>query len=240
MLSGLAAALAALSLTVTTQNVRVGLPADQVRHDVGLASRHSTIVLTQEMRGRHARFYAPAGWGAAQLGRGMRGDCATYWKRSAWELRRAWLVPLTRATFLRGHRWALVTVLRGAQATVVTVCLHMAPRALDRRPSYRHGMAQLAALVDRLRRHWRYVLVGGDWNRAWGADHSQRLVGFPAVALPRHGMRSWAPPRATGPKGGRPDYFYWRSPAIRATSLHVIGHTFSDHQGARIHLRLAR
>lgn len=240
MLSAVAAAvLAAVSLTVTTQNVRVSLPPAQARHDIAQAAEHSSLVVTQEMGKRHARRFAPAGWGTAHFSGLSRGDCATYWKRDRWTLRRSWAVQLTAADgFRHGHRWALVTVLRDHQTTVALVCLHMITRALDRRPVYRRGIGRLAQLLTRLHSHWPHVLVGGDWNLAWGTDHQLRLPGFPAVRLPAHGMRSWAPSRATGPQGGRVDFFYWRRHAITCTGLRIIGHTYSDHQGTRIHLRL--
>lgn len=233
MLTALAASLAALSLTVTTQNVRVGLPAGQARHDIAQASQRSSLVLTQEMQGRQARQLAPPGWGVAQYPGGMRGDCATYWQRASWHLRRTpRLVQLTAAGFHHGHRWALVTVLRPLAGfvkspdktgqTVAAVCLHMPPRWVDRRAVYAAGMTRLRQLLTFLEAHWPLVLVAGDWNRPW-------LLRAPLV-----GMASWVPPHITGPKGGRPDYLY--AHGLRATGVRVIGPTYSDHQGTRYHL----
>lgn len=228
------AALVALAVAVgpfhvTTQNVRVGLSAAHARHDIGRAADVGGVVFAQEMRGRHARYFRPPGWGSAQRGVGMRADCATFYDRADWRRIRAWTFPYQFATFPRGHRWALVTVLRSRadpRVTVATVNVHSVTRSLERRAVFAAGMARLGRLAARLTASWGRVVLGGDLNRAWPLR--ARFRGFVSLA----------PPRPTGPKGGRPDYVY--AHGLRPTSARVVGHTYSDHNGARVTLGVAR
>lgn len=219
-------AVAAVALVVTTQNVQLGMPPAHVRHDIRHAAEHSSVVLAQEMFHRHAARYAPPGWGTAhRIGR-PRGDCATYWDRDRWHLVRSYVVPIARATFPRGHRTALVTVLRGRGTAVGVVCLHMFTHTRFRPLAWANAVRRVTALAGRLRARWGHVVVGGDWNRQWS---NRPRVG--------PGFRSAPAPAVTGPKGGRPDFVYW-SGARRVAPVRVIRPTYSDHNGTRYRLRL--
>jgi endonuclease/exonuclease/phosphatase family metal-dependent hydrolase len=236
VLATVAATVAALTMTLTTQNVRVGMPPDHVHHDINQAAAHSSVLFTQEMGLRHARRFAPRGWGTAHFAGIRRGDCATYWDRREWRLVKAWPVPVTWATFRAGHRWALVTVLRGHGTTVAAVCVHMVTRARSRPMAYGNGTERLAALVDRLRARHRHVVIGGDWNLPYRYGPRHR---YPWPVMPRHGMSSMRPPRPTGSNGhgGRIDYV-WTARGMRQVGSHIIGNTYSDHQGNRIKVRV--
>ena len=219
-------AVVGIALTITTQNVRVGLPPPEAHHDINQAAAHSSIVFTQEMALRDVQRFAPSGWGSAHFSGLRRGDCATYWNRSVWTRVNAWTVPLTWAGFRAGHRFALVTILRGHGLTLAVVCVHSITHSTRpaRRPVFARGMARLNVVLQRLRTKYP-VVVGGDWNRGW--TQRARFTGFRSVET--HGTTSGG--------GGHIDYFEW-SPRVRFGSQRVIGHTFSDHNGVRLHLRL--
>ena len=218
---------AAAALVVTTQNVQLGMTPAHVRHDIRHAAEYSSVVMTQEMFYRHAARYAPPGWGTAHwIGR-PRGDCAVYWDRDRWRLVGSYVVPITWATFPRGHRTALVTVLRGHGVTVGAVCVHMFTHTLFRPLAWGNGVRRVSALAARLRARWGHVVIGGDWNRNW-------------LDRPRIGPRfvSARSPADTGPKGGRPDFVYWAG-ARRTAPVRVIRGTYSDHNGTRYRLALS-
>lgn len=221
----LAAAVAVAALTITTQNVRVGMPPPAAHHDIDQAAERSSIVFAQEMGLRRAARFAPDGWGTSHFTGIRRGDCATYWDRKVWHRMSSWTRQLTFASFRAGHRFALVTVLRGKGTTLATVCVHSITKSLSaaRRPVFARGMHRLSRVIHLLRYRYSHVVVGGDWNRTW--PHRARFKGF----------RSTEPQRATGAGGGRVDYFYWARGD--QTGLRVIGHTRSDHNGVRLHLR---
>lgn len=219
--SKVAASIIGAVLVLTTQNVKVTLPPDKAAHDIRQAAQYSSVVFTQEMFYRDAGRFAPAGWGSAHHPGRNRGDCATYWDRDVWQRLAAFLVPITWATFKHGHRWALVTVLRGHGVTVAAVCVHLITRFRFHPIATRNGTRRLAALTARLRDRWGRVVIGGDWNRPFS-----RRPDFP-------GFRSGWPPRGTGPRGGRPDYVLTTRPV---EAVHVVGHTWSDHNGVRYRL----
>lgn len=212
---------------VTTQNVRVGLPAPEARHDVRDAAAFGSVVFTQENGHRRARRFAPAGWGTAHAAGTYRGDCATYWRRDVWRLRRAYVVRIldvaTPGEPSNGHRWALVAVLSHRQ-TWAGVCVHM-PTPKAGRGAYRTAAANVRRLLARLSsRYAGRVFVGGDWNRRFS-----RRPAFGGYAARR-------PPGATHANGVRIDYVYVRRPAY-AARIRVIGGTYSDHNGVRIWVR---
>lgn len=215
------------ALTVTTQNVRLGLGPAAVRHDIRQAAQRSGVVLTQEMRGRRAAAYAPPGWGYAQRpAAGFVGDCATYWDRARWRWVRGFAVGYEFGAFPRGHRWALVTVLRSVpfpRQTLAVVNVHSVTRSLDRAPVFAAGMARLGRLTARLTAVWGRVVLGGDWNRVWPLRG--RFAGF----------RTVQPAQATGPRGGRVDFLYWSGP-LRFRGARVVTATRSDHNGFRVRL----
>lgn len=223
----LAAAVATMVLTITTQNIRQGLPPDAVRHDLRQAAEHSSIVVTQEMGYRNAKDYRPRGWGSAHNPHGkMRGDCATYWDRDVWRLDRWRTKQITYAPFRNGDRWVLLTILHrtGRKAErVAVVCVHSITRSEQRDRVFRAGMRRLGHLLDNFPDM--PVVVGGDWNRVWSLR-----ARFP-------GYRSVSPIRATGPQGGRVDYFEWHHATFRGER--IIGNTRSDHNGTRVHLGLS-
>lgn len=208
---------ASLLLVITTQNVRYTLPPELARHDIHQAAQRSSVVVTQEMGRRHAARLAPAGWGTAHVPTIRRGDCATYWQRSRWTLQRSWVRQLTYAPFRAGHRWALVTILRGHGTTVAVVCVHLMTRG--HRAAYRRGIHRLQLLLASLPQ--RHVVVAGDWNRPrWRVR-----LGWACSA-------DWR----TGPHGGRDDRACWRHASLR--SQRELRRTYSDHDGARAHLVL--
>ena len=224
----LAGAVVAIALTITTQNVRVGMPPDHAHHDINQAAQNSSVVITQEMGLRRASRFAPSGWGTAHVAGLRQGDCATYWDRAVWRERSHWVRQISNAPFRAGTRYLLVTTLRHVQAphvTLAAVCVHSITRSEHRRPVFIRAMGKVNATLQNLSVNHRYVVVGGDWNRIW----SQRAR-FP-------GFRSVSPLRATGPKGGRVDYFEW-SRHVGLRGERIIGNTFSDHNGVRMHLRL--
>ena len=224
----LAAAVVAAVLTITTQNVRVGLPPPAVHHDINQAAQHSSIVFTQEMGERRAARFAPKGWGTAHHAGLRQGDCATYWDRSVWKERRSFVTLLTDAPFKAGLRYALTTVLhlRGdPTVTMAAVCVHFLPTTIPRHVWFDRGMDRLRALLHRMEQY-PYVVVGGDWNRVW--PKRARIAGY----------GSKEPPSATGGRGGRVDYFWWQRLNIDYRSIRVIHHTFSDHNGVRMRLAL--
>jgi len=113
VLAGVAPANA--DIGITTQNVRYTLPPVQARHDIRQAANRGSVLFTQEMGRRQARRFAPAGWGVAHAAGTYRGDCATFYRRDVWRLRRAYVVRVVDVATRRpsnGHRWALVTVQR--------------------------------------------------------------------------------------------------------------------------------
>jgi hypothetical protein len=219
-------------VTVTTQNVRVGMSPAHSRHDILQAAQHSSVLVTQEMGKRVARRYAPPGWGTAHFAGLRRGDCATYWNRDMWRLHHAWTRIITWASFRAGHRFVLATTLRGVGPyqgkRLAVVCVHSITRSetAARRPVFNRGMDRLGDLLSALRSRYRYVVVGGDWNRIWSKRRQFA------------GMGSVSPSRSTGPKGGRVDYFEWTTPAMRYAGERIIGNTYSDHNGTRVHLKL--
>lgn len=213
----------AVPIGVTTQNVRVGLPRAQAHHDIAQAAQNSSVVFTQEMGLRRARNFAPQGWGVAHFAGLRQGDCATYWDRDIWVKQRAYTTLLTNAPFRAGTRYALTTILhmRNTHTTVAFVCVHMITKSVwpSRRPVYARGINRLRTMISHIQ--WP-VVVGGDWNRNW----PQR------VAIP--GLHTTRPPVATGPRGGRIDYMWWRG--VKYAAKRVIHRTFSDHNGFRVHL----
>jgi endonuclease/exonuclease/phosphatase family metal-dependent hydrolase len=214
---------AAIVLTLTTQNVRVGLPPWQAHHDIRQAAHQSSVVVAQEMQHRHAAAYAPAGWGTAHRPGRARGDCATYWNRAVWvRVGRPYTVRLTAAPFRWGTRYALVTILRhrGGPTLVGVVCVHMVTRSWERRTVYARGMDRLDRLLGRLPAR---TVVAGDWNRGYG-----RRVPVPGYSTAR-------PPRPTG-AGARIDYAWWEHAHL--DRIRTIGGTYSDHDGVRVRLRL--
>jgi len=217
----------ASALVVTTQNVYRGLGPINARHDIRQAAAGGSVVFAQEMSGRRAGRFAPAGWRAAQAPRprlNNRGDCATFYDAGVWRLRRSYVVPLLAAdTHYRpnGHRWALVAVLTGAEA-LAAVCVHLPTHGVPRR-LYWLSVARLRPVLQRLAGRFPHVVVGGDWNNPFPTR--ARFRGFVCVRVPR----------ATGPKGGRPDYVYVRRPD-RITGGRVIGGTYSDHNGMRVRI----
>jgi hypothetical protein len=223
----LAGALVALVLTVTTQNVRLTLPPDQAHHDINQAAQGSSVLFTQEMGARDAATFAPDGWGHAHVMGGAVGDCATFWDQAVWRSSGHRLVRLTHASFRAGSRYALVTILhkRGdPTVTLAAVCAHMITKSLARRRVYSRGMRRLHTLLVHLER-FSYVVVGGDWNRDW--HQRVRLSGFQS-----------AMPPATTHDTRRIDFFYWYSKFTSGAGIRVLHHTFSDHNGVRMNLRL--
>jgi hypothetical protein len=226
---------AADRVTVTTQNVRYTLDRDRARHDIRQAAEHSSIVLAQEMRYRVARRFAPPGWGTAHVRvtgpTANRGDCATYWSRDVWTFVRRWTVPISAAPFRNGHRWALVTILRGngTRLAVVNVHTFTLTRSSSRRALYARSMGRVRDLLDGLRQRNDAVIVGGDWNRTYDL---RVKFGQP--------WRTSDPPRPTGSRGGRIDYLRWVAPDFRPLSVRVIGDTYSDHNGVRVTLGIRR
>jgi endonuclease/exonuclease/phosphatase (EEP) superfamily protein YafD len=83
-------------------------------------------------------------------------------------------------------------------------------------------MVRLRLLLSRL--HVPHVVVGGDWNRVW------------PLRAPLAGFGTREPPAATGSRGGRIDFLWWKGAGER--TIRVIGHTYSDHNGVRVGLRL--
>lgn len=210
---------------ITTQNVRVTMDAAHARHDIRQAAARGSVLFTQEMGRRNARRFRPAGWSSTHAAGTYRGDCATFWDRDRWRLRRAYAVRIVDAETRRpsnGHRFALVAVLTGAE-TLAAVCVHMPTHGASR-GIYAAGARRLRALLARLSSRYARVAVGGDWNR-----HYVNRVRFP-------GFRAARPPAATGSGGGRIDYVYVRRPA-HITRVRVIGHTYSDHNGVRVWVR---
>lgn len=223
----LASAIVAVALTITTQNVRVGMPPSAAHHDINQAAEKSSVVFTQEMGLRRAFRFAPHGWGTSHFSGIRRGDCATYWNKAVWHRVGSWTRQLTYANFRAGHRFALITVLRGRGTTLATVCVHSITSSMasvHRRAVFRRGMHRLARVLYLLRERHSHVVVGGDWNRAW--SNRARFPGFTSVK----------PSRPTGGHGFI-DYFYWNRPTDYRW-LRVISNTRSDHDGLRAHLRL--
>lgn len=206
---------------IATQNVYRG--SSHVRHDIRQAAAGASIVFAQEMYGRDARRLRPAGWASWHPRAGYAGDCAVFWRRDLWRLRRAYVVRLTdtRTPHVpsNGHRRAVVAVLTGAETTAA-VCVHMPTHGVPT-AVYAAGVRRLAGLLARLSARFPFVAVGGDWNRNY--RERPRFSGFTAAR----------PPRVTGPKGGRVDYVYVRRPAHIAR-IRVIGNTYSDHNGVRV------
>jgi hypothetical protein len=222
---GLSLAAPASAVTVTTQNVRRGLPLAEARHDIRQAAEFSSVVFTQEMHNRRASRFAPARWGASHYGPGSRGDCATFWDRDVWRLVSSWPVRISHEPFRAGTRWALVTVLRRVgrpDIRLAAVNVHLFTHTVFRPRAWRRAMARIRDVGERLVARYPAVVMGGDWNRTWG-----RRATFP-------GFVSAEPPRRTGPKGGRVDYVFWHG--LRFRGIRVIGGTFSDHEGTRVRL----
>jgi len=223
VLAGVAPANA--DIGITTQNVRYSLPPVQARHDIRQAAGRGSVLFTQEMGRRQARRFAPAGWGVAHAAGTYRGDCATFYRRDVWRLRRAYVVRVVNVDTRRpsnGHRWALVTVLTGAE-TMAAVCIHMPTHSVSR-AVYRAGIGRVRTLLRRLSTRYRHVAIGGDWNNRYGTRARFR------------GFVSRRPPAGTGARGGRVDYVYVRRPA-RVAHISILRRTFSDHNGVRVWVR---
>lgn len=222
----LAAGVPAYGDTVTTQNVRAGLPRAEARHDVRQAAERSSVVFAQEMAHRRAARFAPAHWGAVHFVGPRRGDCATFYDRRVWRVVRAYPFRVSAAPFRAGHRYAVVAVLRRVGhpgAELATVNVHLFTHTVHRPRAWRRATNRLGRLVGALAAHHARVVVGGDWNRTW-----PRRARFPGYA-------SAEPSRQTGPKGGRVDFLYWHGERFHGSR--VIGHTYSDHEGVRVRLR---
>jgi hypothetical protein len=206
------------------------MPFQHARHDILQATEHSSVVVTQEMAFRHAQRFAPSGWRSAHFAGLRRGDCATYWNRDLWRLHSAWTRQITWASFRAGHRFALATTFHGVGPMkgrrLAVVCVHSITKSLARNATFNRGMNRLGDLLSALRDRYRYVVVGGDWNRVWSKRRQFA------------GMGSASPSRSTGPRGGRVDYFEWTTPPMRYAGSRIIGNTYSDHNGTRIHLEL--
>jgi len=213
--------LAALVLVVATQNVRVGMPPYQARHDIRQAAALSSVVLTQEMGYRRAVEFRPAGWRSAHFAGTWPGDCATYWQRSTWRELRSWVRPVSFASFPYGHRWLLATVLRHRRSgqRVAFVCVHLITHGLRRPQVEARSIARVRRQVRQLRATMP-VVVGGDWNRPYG-----QRARF-------HGCHSLRPGRA-----GRVDYVW--GCGMRAVRTVVLAPTYSDHDGVRARFRVA-
>jgi hypothetical protein len=220
---GLSLAAPAHAVTVTTQNVYVGLARPGARHDVRQAAEHSSVVFTQEMGHRRAARFAPAHWGVVHFRGTWRGDCATYYDRRVWRVVRAWPFRIAAEGFRAGNRFAVVAVLRRVGhpgARLATVNVHSFTHTLARPVAWRREMARVRGVAGTLADRWGRVVMGGDWNRVYG-----RRATFP-------GYVSHDPPRPTGRNGGRVDYLYWHGERFRA--IRVIDGTRSDHNGTRV------
>lgn len=217
------------AFTITTQNVKVGMTPAHSRHDIDQAAEHSSIVITQEMDYRAGRDYHPSGWGWAHHGpRGSdRGDCETFWDRAVWRVEKSWVTPISFESFRHGHRWALTTILKNrvSKDELAMVCVHLFTKTMIRRAAYVRAHNHIAPLLQSLKQHYPYVVIGGDWNRNW--KDRMRFTGF-ASRMPPH-------PTGGNGKGGRIDYFQWWKRTLGTTSGRVIGNTYSDHQGFRVH-----
>lgn len=223
-------------IAVATQNVRYTLGPVHARHDVRDAAARSSIVFAQEFGLRRASRFAPTGWGTVHYPGLRRGDCATFYDRATWRRVRSWPIQLTRAPFRAGTRWAVVTILRDhAGRTLATINVHLITRARHRRAVYRHGIARLDRVASQLAQR-SPVVIGGDWNLPHAWDLRTRLRGFPArTFLPE--WRTAATPRLTT-RRARLDYFY-ATRDLRVVRISRIGNTYSDHDGARVVLRLS-
>jgi endonuclease/exonuclease/phosphatase family metal-dependent hydrolase len=222
-------------VTITTQNVRAGLSPHKVAHDVRQAARHSTIVLGQEFGNRHARRYAPPGWGTVHRAGYRRGDCVTFYDRSTWRLLRSRLVVVNHTDAIRaGHRFGLVAVLRNRTTgrRLATLCVHLITRAPLRPLIYRAGIARVHRAAVRLADRYP-TIVGGDWNYGLPGDRARPRAGYPYAVF--RGWGSRATVRRTT-RLSRPDYLYWSAPT-RFVAISRVGPTYSDHDGARVTLR---
>lgn len=222
----LAGAVAGVVLAIATQNIRVGLPPPDVRHDLNQAAARSSVVFTQEMGYRDAAAFRPSGWGSDHVHGRTRGDCATYWDRSRWHLVRWHLVHTFTGTYRGGNRWAQVTILKGTGGVLAAVCVHNVTHARLHPAVEREGVSRLRQTLSSLSTRYANVVVGGDWNRGWGIR--PRFKGFTTVR----------PDQPTHKSGATIDYLYWHHPPVRFMSVRVLRPTFSDHRGVRYRLRL--
>jgi hypothetical protein len=222
---GLSLAAPAHAVTVTTQNVYVGLPRAEARHDIRQAAQFSSVVFTQEMGHRRASRFTPAHWAVVHFRGTWRGDCATFYDRRVWRVVRAHTFRVSAEPFRAGHRWALVTVLRHVGrpgSRLATVNVHAFTHTIFRPVAWRRAVTTIRDVADGLAARYGRVVMGGDWNRTW--DRRGRFPGFASAE----------PPRQTGPKGGRVDYVFWHGERFRG--IRVIGRTYSDHDGTRVRL----
>jgi endonuclease/exonuclease/phosphatase (EEP) superfamily protein YafD len=238
-------------ITITTQNVRYSLPPWQAAHDIRQAAQHSSIVLLQEMAGRRAARYRPAGWASAQAtGRPYAArECPALWSARVWSLRRHSTRLLARSDlFPSATRYASVTVLRHRAAgfRAAVVCLHLIPHverhgrptALPRQRVLSRELATVYDLARTLAARYRVVVVGGDWNINARADDRVRHRGWPARVMPTAGYRHQWQLRYTRPTLGRRwvDTLWVHGAQLRSTR--TVAPTYSDHNGARVRIRL--
>lgn len=234
--------------TATTQNVRVTLGKTRAAHDIRRALDGSDLLLTQEMGGRHATRFAPAGIGVMQPPDRAARELAIYYRRSQLEAVGSFPILFHASRLFRSAtRYALVAVFRTRTAPsrcLVAVDVHMIPhieraghpRALPRRTLVRRALDRLAAFVHTYRRGCG-LLIGGDWNVDGYADRRVRSPVFPYAHLAPLGLRSsWAVFHARDTLGSRSvDGFYLAG--IRPLALRVLVGTYSDHNGVRLRFR---
>jgi endonuclease/exonuclease/phosphatase family metal-dependent hydrolase len=248
---------AAAVLVVATQNVQVGMPAYQARHDITRAAVGADVVVLQEMGGRRvAAGFTPAGFRCWQALSGPAREVPVCWRASRFAEIAAHTTLLHRSDlFPSATRAASTVVLRdrttGRLWPVVDV--HMIPhievggrlRQLPRRALAVLALSRIDALADRLTARYGRVIIGGDFNIDATADHRVRQ---PACLWYRmnHGPTNydtaWNTLPRTGPTLGRRriDYVWWPKAAATAVRSATIGGTYSDHQLVRVTLAARR
>jgi hypothetical protein len=240
---------------VVTANIKVSISPRAAQRDLNYARRDADIVLAQEMWHRDAHKMSGRYWSAVQSGRPVpacRGN-VVLWRTAVWRLARARAVLLGRSSLVNATRCVMVAVLvhrvTGQRLTVLSAhMLHHVevagrPRAAfpARVAFYARTMTVLDSLVTRIAAAGRRVLVGGDWNVDWIADHRVHWSGFPYAHLAADFDSNWGRLGLTRPTHGsrRIDTIWWdETRRIRPVSARTLPRTASDHAFVRVVLRI--
>jgi hypothetical protein len=245
-------------VVATTANIYSPLGLRKARDDLRRAARGSDLVLAQEMARRSRADLAridPPGWHFWQPAHGNCREVTVHWS-PAWRQLRHYALLLARWDGRSGDRCAAIAILqhRATGRRLAAVSVHMLPHVeLAGRPrpgmaaataNYARSMARLTERLAGLRARYPLVLVGGDWNVDYFADRRVRWPGFPFAHLAARMDTHWAPKLRLGlaaPTLGprRVDSIWWAERRhLRALSSSTIRGTWSDHNFARVVLRL--
>jgi endonuclease/exonuclease/phosphatase (EEP) superfamily protein YafD len=239
-------------VTLTTANVQASLSAAQARADLARATAgRTTVALVQEMWPRNVARLAPAGWGSWHPNRPVSGcrDNAVLWDRAVWRLGSHHAVRLHWAALVGNCAAVAVLVHRRTGLRLPVIGVHLLPhvevagrpRDLPRLVPFHRSVDRVLALARAVWANRGRVIVAGDWNVDWPADHRVLARPFPYRHFFPSFDSNWGQLPWTRPThGSRRIDTVWASETrgLRWLDSDTLGRTWSDHRFVRVTLRV--